>query len=264
VTTGDLTQYLAKPTEVELELIRLFKPSKALTFFDVGACEGEESVRYARRFPKARIFAFEPLPANQQLVRENFSRFAIGAAELVPIALSDRRGKAVFHVSSGRPSEEFAGPNWNYGNKSSSLLAPTTGEPMYGWIEFKETITVRTDTLNNFCRERDVSHIDFIHMDVQGAEHLVLAGASTILPRVTALWLEVFDQQLYQGQLLRPDTEHLMRAHGFALALETRRKIEGDQLYVNRRIPRTWRYLACKHLVSSVRSIKRRVRTGKS
>ena len=254
---ADLSGYLAKPSESELEFLKLFRADEPLVIFDIGACEGEDSVRFALRFSQARIFAFEPLPANQSLVRANFARYGTSNTELVPLALSDRAGEATFHVSSGRPRDEFAGKDWNYGNKSSSLLAPTHDAPMYGWIEFKETITVPTDTLDHFCRERAIERVDIIHMDVQGAEHLVLAGAEALLPHVTAIWLEVSDQELYAGQKLRPEIQQLMHRHGFHLGFELRREIEGDQLYLNTRHARTWPYLATHRLRAAGRVARR-------
>jgi FkbM family methyltransferase len=216
-------------------------------------------VRYARRFTRSRIYSFEPLPTNQQIIRFNFDRYAISNAELVPLALSDRTGEAAFHVSSGRPADQFAGKDWNYGNKSSSLLRPVQSDPMYGWVEFKKTITVQTGTLDDFCRERALACIDFIHMDVQGAEHLVLQGARTMLPNILAVWLEVSEQQLYQGQKLRSEIEAFMHAHGFTLALEDRREVEGDQFYVNNRSTRFWSYLAHRKAGTFARLVKRAV-----
>ncbi len=245
---SDLTTYLATRSPVERELQRLFSRRASPVIFDVGACEGEESIRYARLFPRARIFTFEPLPANQQLIRANFERYGVSNAELVPVALSDRIGEASFHVSSGRPPHEFSGADWNYGNKSSSLLPPADPAPMYGWIEFKEAIVVRTDTLDRLCADRGIERIDFMHLDVQGAEHLVLAGATSMLPRTASLWLEVSDRELYRGQRLRGDIEDLLRRHGFSLAFEERREIEGDQFYVNRRFFRSRRYLGFNQL----------------
>ena len=243
---ADISVYLDTPSVPELELMRLFPREAKLTLFDIGACEGEDSVRYARRFPRARVFTFEPLPANQALVRANFTRHAVTTAELVPLALSDRAGEAVFHVSTGRPKELFAGEEWNYGNKSSSLLAPATAGPMHGWIEFKEKITVRTETLAAFCAAREIPRVDFIHMDVQGAEQLVLAGAGPMLRHVTSLWLEVSDEAVYAGQGLRSDIARLLTAAGFALGLESMHGSEGDQFWVNLRVPRVWPWLAAK------------------
>ncbi|MBC8039392.1 MAG: FkbM family methyltransferase [Opitutaceae bacterium] len=261
----ELDAYLAQPSEAEREFRRLFSPALPLVIFDIGACEGEDSVRYSRIYPRARILAFEPLPANQTLVRANFSRYSTVQAELVPVALSDHEGDAVFHVSSGRPADPFAGENWNYGNKSSSLLAPASPSPMHGWINFKESIVVRTTTLDSFCASRNLRHIDFIQMDVQGAERLVLDGASAMLPRIGAIWLEVANRELYRGQSLDREIMRFMRSHGFALAFETYRDAstgEGDHLYVNLRHPRSWIYLAgrgCSALLRRMRSVARRV-----
>lgn len=262
-TPPDLHAYLSQRSQVESELSRLFSRNASLLIFDIGSCEGEDSVRYARQFPNARVVAFEPLPANQSLIRANFTRHGLKNCELVPLALSDRAGTANFHVSSGRPQTEFAGRDWNYGNKSSSLLAPASDRPMYGWIEFHETIPVRTETLDAFCRTRGIDRIDFIHMDVQGAEALVLAGATAMLPHVTAWWLEVSDKKLYAGQVLRPEIEELMRRQGFTLVFEERREIEGDQFYVKTRRVRTISYLAlhrARSLYRRVRSLGRRLR----
>lgn len=256
---SDLTAYLAAASAAEIELGRLFRPDEPLVICDIGACEGEDSVRFARAYPRARVFAFEPLPANQTIVRTNFARHAVPNAELVPLALSDRAGEATFHVSSGRPPDLFAGENWNYGNKSSSLLAPAQAGPMHGWIEFKEAITVPTGTLDAFCAQRGLDHIDFIQMDVQGAEQLVLAGATTMLPHITAIWLEVSDREHYRGQALARDIMRLMKSHGFKLAHAVHLGAatgEGDHLYVNLRHARTWPYAAARRLRATAGRLK--------
>ena len=257
---ADLTAYLAETSAAEIEFGRLFHRDEPLVICDIGACEGEDSVRYARAYPRARIFAFEPLPSNQALVRANFARHAVPNAELVPLALSDRAGEATFHVSSGRPPDLFAGENWNYGNKSSSLLAPAQAAPMHGWIEFKEAITVPTGTLDAFCAQRGLGHIDFIQMDVQGAEQRVLSGATAMLPRITAIWLEVSIRENYRGQALAGDITRLMKSHGFKLAHSVHlgeATGEGDHLYVKLRHPRTWAYAASRPFRTVAGRLKR-------
>jgi FkbM family methyltransferase len=239
---ADLGPYLAEPNAVEPVLRQLFDRRSRLVIFDVGACEGEDSIRYARLFPQARIFAFEALPQNQALIRENLARYGVKTVELVPIALSDRSGEAAFHISSGQPPAPFAGKHWNYGNKSSSLLPPAGAEPLFGWIEFKETITVKCSSLDDFCSQRGLDRVDFVHLDVQGAESLVLDGAVRLLPTIRALWLEVATRRLYRGQKLRAEIEQGMRQRGWVLVLDEGNGAEGDQLYVNPREfrPRLW------------------------
>ena len=249
----DISGYLATPTAAAIEFQRLFSARSPRVIFDIGACEGEDSIRFTRLFPLARIHAFEPLPANQALVRANFERFAAANASLECLALSDAAGEAVFHVSSGQPPNLFAGENWNYGNKSSSLLAPAKEEAMHGWIEFKEDITVPTDTIDSFCARHGIGRIDLVHMDVQGAEMMVLRGAARMLPRITGVWLEVSATELYRGQALDREIARFMRARGFTLAHAVslgNSSGEGDHFYVNLRRLRTWPYLTAKRASS--------------
>jgi hypothetical protein len=135
---------------------------------------------------------------------------------------------------------------------------------MHGWIQFKESITVRTETLEAFARQRSIKRIDFIHMDVQGAERLVLLGAASLLPRIGAIWLEVSDEALYKGQALKGEIARFMAERGFSLAHEVMNGVEGDQLYVNRRFPRSWGYLAYKRAGAFLRRARFRAGALKS
>jgi FkbM family methyltransferase len=243
----NLQSYLGQPSPLERSLRHLLKGTASPVIFDIGACEGEDSIRYSRLFPGARIFTFEPLPANQEIIRANLAKYGV-SAELIPVALSDHRGSAIFHVSAGRPKDLFSGENWNYGNKSSSLLPPAAAEPMHGWIQFPERITVPCETLADVCAARGIDRIDFIHMDVQGAEGLVLEGAKAMLPRIRLIWLEVSNQELYQGQKLRSDLEAMLQRAGFALAYEESRGVEGDQFHINLRFGRNRLWLAGQRL----------------
>lgn len=257
---ASLDAYLARSHPLERELRWLLCGCRQPVILDIGACEGEDSIRLARMFPNSRVFSFEPLPANQDLIRRNFVRYGVANAELVPRALSDRAGEAVLHVSSGRPPELHAGEDWNYGNKSSSLLAPAVAGPMHGWLSFPETVIVPTGTLDEFCRQRGLDHLDFIQLDVQGAEQLVLTGATAVLPQVTGIWLEVSTREHYRGQPLESDIACFMRGHGFTLAHADYRgdaSGEGDHLYLNTRHWRTRIYHATHRLRAAAGRAKR-------
>lgn len=229
-----LDQYLCQPSTVERHLRRLLWGHRSPVIFDIGACEGEETIRYARLFPKSRIYTFEPLPENQELVRQNFRTYDATNAELAPIALSNRFTPATFHVSSGRPSDEFMGEACNYGRKSSSLSPPAEGQIHNEWLSFEREITVQCETVDEFCANRGFDQIDFIHMDVQEAEDLVLERATRMLPRTTSIWLEVAEAPVYRGQKIRSEMEAFMKLHNFTLILTEHRGLEGDQFYVNR------------------------------
>lgn len=220
----------------EALLLRIFGQSERLTILDAGACEGEDSVRYARLFPRARIYAVEPLPGNLAMIAKNVAEY--GTPNVAPVegCLSDVDGEAEFHVSSGSPREErVADQDWDYGNKSSSLLAPYRTAEVHPWLEFREEVTVRTMRLDGLAARLGVAAIDFFHLDVQGAELMVLQGAGTLLSRIRTLWLEVEAVELYRGQPVKSDVEGFLRRAGFVRLLDAVDEVSGDQFWAQSR-----------------------------
>lgn len=222
-------------------LLDLFAQHESLVFFDAGACEGESSVRYARLFPGSTVYAVEPLPGNVTLLHQTLGTY--GVTNVVPLqtCLAHRAGPMTFHLSAGAPAE-FAGLelDYDFGNKSSSLLAPQETATAYPWLEFPETVTVATERLDALAARLGLRCIDFFHLDVQGAELLVLRGAGEFLPHIHTVWLEVEDVPLYAGQPLRRDVSCFMRRRGFVKLLETwgdeTGEPYGDQFWAQR----TW------------------------
>ena len=178
----------------------MFDKNSALNIFDVGSCEGEDSIKYSRLFPKARIFAVEPFPENQKKIIRNIKFYNMDNIRLVPAAFSEKSGYENFYISSGQPAGVNGKNNWDYGNKSSSLLKPDQVKCIYPWLKFNGVIKVKTDTIENFCAKNNVKGIDFLHLDVQGAELSVLKGAGKILDSIKAIWLEAENVALYAGQ----------------------------------------------------------------
>lgn len=204
-----------------------------IVIFDIGACEGESSIRYARLFPKASIYTFEPLPSNFELVKKNIAQYKVNTIQPIPLCLSNTTGETTFYVSSGQP-ENASDENWDYGNKSSSLLAPAKTKEVHTWLKFEEAITVQTYTLKQFCTEHKIANIDFIHMDVQGAELMVLQGAQDFIQHINMIWLEVEAVELYKGQPLKNEVENFMTNHGFIKLEDTVYTTAGDQFWAKK------------------------------
>lgn len=228
--TRDL--YISQPLPIKDELRDLFGEDEALVIFDIGACEGEDSIRYAKMFPRASIFSFEPIPSNLEFAKKQFENYGVENVTIRPIALSDQKGSATFYVSSGAPEHIGNSEDWDFGNKSSSLLPPDEVLVHYPWLKFQQTIEVQTDTIDNFARENSLSRIDLIHMDVQGAELLVLRGAGEILSRTKAIWLEIENVSLYKNQPLAAEMQAFMEQNGFIKMKDTVAEISGDHLYI--------------------------------
>jgi FkbM family methyltransferase len=233
--TSSLDAYISTPLPIEPELRLLFHRNAAITIFDIGACEGEDSVRYARLFPRSTVYAVEPIPANVERTQATVERYGATNVRILPFALADSRGRARMFVSTGHPPDRAESEGWDYGNKSSSLLKPDRHLEVHPWVRFDEVIEVETRTLADVCADCHVEQVDFIHMDVQGAELKVLDGLGPLLDGVTAIWLEVEAVPLYLGQPLKDDVEDYLRARGFDLSKDTVDEVSGDQLWVRQR-----------------------------
>ncbi len=217
----------------EQQILELFNKNDQIVIFDIGACEGESSIRYSRILPQCRVFTFEPIPGNFKFIQDNISHYE-KEKQVTPfqLCLSNKNGHADFHISSGRPDEfKEKSLDWEFGNKSSSLLAPDKTLDTYKWIEFKEKISVPTIRLDDFLNEHSIPQIDFVHMDVQGAELMVLEGAGNQLNRIKNIWLEVEAVALYKGQPIKKDIEKYFKSKGYIKLIDTVNKVDGDQFW---------------------------------
>lgn len=189
---------------------------------EIGAADGLDTIRYIERYPCAAVHAFEPLGTNVEKLRVLQERFR--QLSVHPHALGDESKIAAdFYVSGGSPPNHASSEPWPY---SSSLLLPDQHLVVHPWCTFEKHRTA-------VCRLDSVFRLapDFIHMDVQGAELKVLAGAGKLLDDVRAVWMEVADVSLYAGQPLRADVETFMRDHGFYLIAYYGSNISGDQFW---------------------------------
>ncbi len=247
-------QYIESPSPIAGVLTSLFKGNSPSVIMDIGSCEGEDSIRYSRLFPYSRIIAFEPLPDNQKLIKSNLENFAVKNVELIPVALSDENGTADFHVSSGNPEGRPNTEDWNFGNKSSSLLPPDKHLEVVPWVKFDQVIEVPTLTLSDFMINNNIQAVDFMHIDVQGAELKVLKGAGQAIRNIKAIWLEVADVTLYKNQPTTLVIEDFMREHGFYLVKSVRDGNVGDQMYLNKKYFRTISFFSVvKHFQRSAK-----------
>lgn len=237
MTIYDRQNYILTDTPLKKDLYKLFHKNDKLTILDIGGCEGEESIRYSRIFPYSSVYVFEPLPVNQTHIKQNILNYGTNNVSLIPMAASDEDGVSTFHVSFGHPENQPKDLDWDFGNKSSSLLPPEINP--HKWLNFKERIDVKTIKLSSFLLNNDIEFVDFVHMDVQGAELKVLIGAEDYIYKIKAIWLEVADIEIYKNQPLRKDIENFMNDKGFYLVKSKMHHKVGDQFYLNKKYFKT-------------------------
>ena len=111
---------------------------------------------------EGRAYAFEPVPANFASLRANLSLngFDLDQVCCQQLCLSDRSGRATFCVATN-------------GNSGMGALAQRQG--------VDKQIETTLVTLDSYCEEHSIMRVDFMKIDVEGAELLVLRGAPRVL-----------------------------------------------------------------------------------
>jgi FkbM family methyltransferase len=80
------------------------------------------------------------------------------------------------------------------------------------------SLEVTTTTLDRFCEEENISEVDFLQIDVQGADLDVLQGSLRALNSSTlAVQIEVEFSSLYTKQPLFADVDTFLRKYDFSL-----------------------------------------------
>lgn len=172
---------LAPSLEKEmLALPALVRPGDVC--FDVGASFGTYTVLLARLVrPGGRVHAVEPRPRSLRVLAVVNRLLTAGNVEVHPIALSDRGDQEVIVTPRRRwflpvPGRTFlkgsleAGPEGYY---------PGWGEEFGGAAER----VVTTQTLDGLAGDNGIDRVDFVKLDVEGAELRVLVGAEAALMR---------------------------------------------------------------------------------
>ena len=138
-----------------LDLDRLL--SDIRTILDVGANEGQTALPFARAFPEATVFAFEPVPRTFSTLRARTA--SVDRIRCFELALGDYDGEATISLA-GKSGQ-------------NSLL--NVAEPGPG------TITVPVVRGDTWAPAHEVEHVDVLKIDAEGYDLEVLAGFEQLL-----------------------------------------------------------------------------------
>ena len=166
-------------------------PSESV-LWDIGANIGLYSVCAAKK-RNCKIWAFEPSVFNLELLARNiYLNELTNNICIVPIALSDKLGSSQMHMT----STEWGGALSTFGESYG-----WDGEEIQQVFEFK-TMGVR---MIDAVQILSIPQPDYVKMDVDGIEHLILNGGTQVLRNVKGVLIEVndaFQKQSSQCQLL--------------------------------------------------------------
>jgi FkbM family methyltransferase len=128
---------------------RFFEPSADSTLIDIGAHAGSFTVKMAKKVQ--RVVAIEPNPRTFKFLTQNLGLNRLKNVDAINIALSDNEGTA----------------NLLLGDAShlSTIMHQGTGG-----------VKVKTETLDGIVEKFGLNHIDFVKLDAEGAELVILQG----------------------------------------------------------------------------------------
>jgi FkbM family methyltransferase len=170
---------------------------KIETFVEIGMHFGIDTQEFRKMHPNARIVCFEPDPRNIQVIKKLGNNTI---CELHELALSNTNEPMDFYLSSGTCKGLGSLLDNNDWSCSSSLKKPTGHLSVHKWITFPSSVKVQCCKLDDFEPLKNTK-IDFMWVDVQGAEDLVFSCATETLKNTHYVYTEYCNEELYQGQL---------------------------------------------------------------
>jgi FkbM family methyltransferase len=193
------------------EIKNLIGQKDEIVIFEVGCADGLDTKKFLNTFESnLKIYTFDPEPINVEYMTTLGSKDAWGnnndilvtdeRHRFYPYAVSGENGKTTFHRSRNDCAE-----GRTVGRYSGSICKPVTmiNSPKYGrrWpgCLFDEEVEVETKRLDTFCEENNISHIDFLWMDTQGAERDVISGIGSMLENIDYIYTEYYDEEMYEN-----------------------------------------------------------------
>ena len=163
-------------TEIVLGMIK-----KDDVVMDLGANIGYYTLLIAQKIgPQGQIWAFEQEPRNFKLLKKNIAVNGYTNTTLSSYALSDHKGESTLYS--------------NTYNKGDNRIFPSRGF---------ETMPIKLETLDSVLPTSMHGKVNFIKMDIQGAECLALRGMTSILDKSKNLKMAM---EFWPQKLLRAGT----------------------------------------------------------
>jgi FkbM family methyltransferase len=144
----------------------------------VGASDGRHSYVMTRVAPRARIHAFEPSEFTYQVLKTCIAWHGLGdRVTAVHAAVADKPGELMLvtpQKMSGRMGRAYAYVSETIPNGPARPDLEDMGSVVQ---------TTPVVDLDGYCAANGVDRVDFIRMDIEGAELKALEGARAILDR---------------------------------------------------------------------------------
>jgi FkbM family methyltransferase len=174
-------------TNHENEIMDHFRPKSGDTVVDVGAHIGLYSLIAAKRVgPAGKVIAIEPDPENFKILRKN-------------ILLNQSRNIDALECAaySAREKLKLFLPELEQGRTIFNTVMQDRAKTSINFLE------VEANTLDNILESKNITEVNWIKIDVEGAELEVLKGAVNTLSsnKDTTFVIEIHGSEIYKEVL---------------------------------------------------------------
>jgi len=215
---------------VPLEILKWLPKEKPIIFFDIGASVGHFTQSICGEYQIEKGIIIEPIAKMIPILEEKFSNREV--FKIINAVVSDTNTEVDFYFN-----EEF--------DSISSLLKIHYDKPELLSLNIKEPVQTKVQalTLDHLFKTHQLSNIDLIKIDVQGAEHLVLQSASNALKRTKMVYTEFSFKPLYENSSTFFDLYKILYDNEFCLVNISQgytssngELLQGDALFINKRL----------------------------
>jgi FkbM family methyltransferase len=156
--------------------LKFTKSKKGLVVFDIGANRGQSIRFFVRIFLNPSIYAFEPSVKTFCTLKKNVDKIKGPEISIFQIGIGDSNKTITFFESLLNETSSFVLPNEASSYfKRKNLVLLQKSKNAY------KTVPTMVTTVDAFVKEKRISKIDVMKIDVEGYELQVLNGARDIL-----------------------------------------------------------------------------------
>lgn len=170
----------------------IFKEPEITFIMEIGALDGKDSLLFKEAFNKANIFCIEGL-------KENYDKYLVELTTINPIniVVTNYDGFIDYHKKDVNGIHGI----FNRGDK-------------YGTDIVKG---VPCKTIKTICTDNNITSLDMVKIDVEGATYEILEGMGDMLKTIKIMHIETENYPFFKGQKLHDEVVKLLIDNGFTM-----------------------------------------------
>lgn len=213
--------YVSSPDKIQTHIMPYINSESSINYIDIGAHKGNIVDDLSKYYTFNKVILAEPVAYLADILREKFSSKGYMIYQnIISDVQSDSNDFYINELSGTSSLLEFKSHMKELSNVNTKL---------------KEVQRLPSRTLDDIVEECELTNIDLIKIDVQGAEHLVIKGAKNTLGKTKFIWVELSFKPLYENSSVFGDIYSQLEKENFILldVSETHRGPKNELLQID-------------------------------